>query len=355
MTVFGFLDPHLLAFPGGSVLESDIISYIDSLIPWQGIDKVDGVSVYAIRNLIERLQEDGHYPLRDRIKSVIDRFQIEYIQPQDVMLLWHGIASRFIPIEDYTGIDDVEFKDFTSSPKIEHDERSDLYVDILYKTIVLSNMPANIPSPPFTNVLITRGVHPPGPITVSVNIVSILENGSRIAYPSCPMSISGAILVADRADHLRKIKIEQMGEPGTVNEAALFAARLYSQYLHIGGDVPGGISRLDPGAGPPTKILHQLSLLHDYAELINTTSDPGDVQRWLRERGVDVSSESPADERNSYFRNARTWDDGAGNSYFSLHSRPSNHTSFNRCVRIYFKIDRKNKKALVGWIGPKPA
>jgi hypothetical protein len=86
---------------------------------------------------------------------------------------------------------------------------------------------------------------------------------------------------------------------------------------------------------------------------LRSNSNPGDVQSWLRSHGVNVSSEDSQAENGKGFRDARTWDDGVSSSYFTLHTRPNNNTGFNRCLRIYFKINEDGIVS-IGWIGPKP-
>jgi hypothetical protein len=58
---------------------------------------------------------------------------------------------------------------------------------------------------------------------------------------------------------------------------------------------------------------------------------------------------SPAEQK------ARTWDDGAGAKRgFNFHLKPSEATSPDRCVRVYFEYDEKRSKTIVGWIGKHP-
>ena len=143
--------------------------------------------------------------------------------------------------------------------------------------------------------------------------------------------------------------------PATVEEAVLQAMEKHGGLLRFGRDVNDGIRTLAPDAGPPDKILSYLDALADLA----ATKDKGTLGtttvKWLEDRGVICTGESETIRNDKHERKLRTWDDGSGAArYFELHLKPSDATSPDRCVRIYFDYDQALKKTVVAWVGRKP-
>lgn len=138
--------------------------------------------------------------------------------------------------------------------------------------------------------------------------------------------------------------------PATVMEAVDFARNQHPNELLFGGDVENGVRGLAPNAGPPEKVLTYLRQLAEMSKAREAYGLGKSVVSWLKERGVEASTESETTRKAGGYR----FDDGGGSSEFELHLKPSNATSPDRCVRIYFKFSEKNSKVIVGWVGRHP-
>jgi len=68
----------------------------------------------------------------------------------------------------------------------------------------------------------------------------------------------------------------------------------------------------------------------------------------------DKATESDTIRNNKDQMKRRSWHDGLISREFELHMKPSDATSPNRCVRIYFDWDQGRQKVVIGWIGRKP-
>ena len=140
----------------------------------------------------------------------------------------------------------------------------------------------------------------------------------------------------------------------TVEDAVLQAMETLGN-LAFGRDVDDGIEGLAPDAGPPMKIFRYLESLSGMTTELHAGSLGTTQHQWLRDRGVDVSGESRTDRNSPTHIAKRTWDDGSGTRrVFESHLKPSDSTSPDRCVRIYFDYDEPTQKTIVGWVGRHP-
>lgn len=151
------------------------------------------------------------------------------------------------------------------------------------------------------------------------------------------------------------IKPDELFVPETVAEAVEAARKRFSTELIFGNDVAEGVLSLAADAGPPDKILDYLEIL---GEMTKTMNGPGlgkSIWLWLQEWGVYGSDEDPAVRNQRAHRDRRSWDNGQGEStYFDKHLKPTDGTSPDRCVRIYFEYNKTLMKTVVGWVGRHP-
>jgi cell division protein FtsB len=148
---------------------------------------------------------------------------------------------------------------------------------------------------------------------------------------------------------------DEQRKPESVKQAVEIARRRFAGELLFGADVRQGIDGLAADAGPPEKILDYLEVL---AEMTRSKRSEGlgkSMWLWLQDFGVNGSDEEQQTRTNRAMRTKRTWDNGSGERvYFDAHLKPSDGTSPDRCVRIYFKYDEAHGKTLIGWVGRHP-
>jgi hypothetical protein len=143
--------------------------------------------------------------------------------------------------------------------------------------------------------------------------------------------------------------------PATVEEAVLVAMDRYDSTLIFGASVNEGMKTVAPDAGPPDKILSYLRGLSELTEARRAGPLGTTAIKWLGSRGIIASGESETVLNSAKEQQARTWDDGAGTRRpFNFHLKPSEATSPDRCVRIYFDYDEKRGKTVVAWVGKHP-
>lgn len=142
--------------------------------------------------------------------------------------------------------------------------------------------------------------------------------------------------------------------PETVAEAVERARKTLAGELIFGADVGEGVESLATDAGPPAKVLGFLSGLSEMVLERRRGPLGKNVTVWLSERGFTSSGESTTTRNNDAEMGKRTWHDGNEKRPFFLHMKPSDGTSPDRCVRIYFDWNEEAQKVMVGWVGRHP-
>jgi hypothetical protein len=151
-----------------------------------------------------------------------------------------------------------------------------------------------------------------------------------------------------------QIEPDRVTPPATVVEAFERAKASLSDSLTFGDDCERGVIGLNESAGPPDKILSWLEKLAEVSRRKKAGTLGMSTLKWLRDQGLRVSADSETNANNPTERAKRTWHDGKSHRYFDSHLKPSDGTSPDRCVRIYFEWIEEEKQYAVGWIGRHP-
>jgi len=151
---------------------------------------------------------------------------------------------------------------------------------------------------------------------------------------------------------------EIMPEPApqldSVQQAVALAREEFGNELIFGGDVDDGVGDLAPDAGPPDKIYEQLKILAGMTRLRRSGGLGRTMIDWLTQSGAKASTESDTVRNSQAEIQKRTWHDGTRSRHFDAHLKPSEGTSPDRCVRIYFDYDDASQMTLFGCVGRHP-
>lgn len=142
--------------------------------------------------------------------------------------------------------------------------------------------------------------------------------------------------------------------PATMIEAVERARREFAGILEFGKSVSDGVGDLAPSAGPPDKILDYLRALSEMAIERRAGSLGTNMVKWLSAKGYSVSLESETTQNSKSEMTKRRWHDGREIHQFNLHMKPTESTSPDKCVRIYFDWDSVKEMIVIGWIGRHP-
>ena len=144
--------------------------------------------------------------------------------------------------------------------------------------------------------------------------------------------------------------------PATVADAIKIAKSTLSGSLIIASESEKEWLELNPSAGPPEKILRYLQTL---ARMSDILSEEGaslgmSIPIWLRKQNVECSVDSKTGKEakaEKIFRKRQI----EGQIFdCEFHAKPSDGTSPDMCVRIYFCITESKPKVRVGYIGRHP-
>ena len=163
-----------------------------------------------------------------------------------------------------------------------------------------------------------------------------------------------AMLEWAKKESVEDIPPDEEVPPATVAAAVEKAKKKYGSLLVFGDDVEAGVIFLADDAGPPDKILDYLRGLAELATALRKGALGASKVKWLEDRGFHVSGESDTIRNSKAEMKLRTWHDGQVRREFEFHMKPSDATSPDRCVRIYFDWDQDLRKVVIGWVGRKP-
>ena len=157
-----------------------------------------------------------------------------------------------------------------------------------------------------------------------------------------------------QADEEDEIPPESETPIESVQDAVDRARETFGDTLLFGADVDSGVEDLAEDAGPPERIYTYLKTL---AEMTRKRTSEGlgkDMVQWLRDEGLKASGESESILNDQAEMRKLTWHDGQHRRQFENHLKPTDATSNDRCVRIYFDFDEDVQKTVVAYVGRHP-
>lgn len=154
------------------------------------------------------------------------------------------------------------------------------------------------------------------------------------------------------ADSLLMEEAATEAPPSTVAEAVERAHSRFGDQLVFPDDLESQIATLNASAGPPSKIFEHLSALNDLASKLADEDGLGmSIPIWLRSKNIECSGESETIKKSKTARDARTFSVSGEQTYCEFHTKPSDGTSPDRCVRIYFDKADSGIRVRIGYIG----
>ncbi|MGK7869543.1 hypothetical protein [Falsiroseomonas sp. E2-1-a20] len=161
-----------------------------------------------------------------------------------------------------------------------------------------------------------------------------------------------ALIIAERAGSEQVGVADRELPPETVSEAVSIARRDLAGSLLIAPESEKEWLNLNQTAGPPEKILRYLRTLGRLSNLLASGQPLGDtIPIWLGKNGLTCSIDSQTSRRNRADRAFRTRIINGEMVECEYHAKPSDGTSPDMCVRIYFGIVDVAPRVRVGYIG----
>lgn len=132
-----FIDPGMLASPARNCSLEQFDNYVSHLVKWKELKDCDWASVYISGRTMQMLREENKYPLWDDIKSIIGTYQIDYIQPKDIVNLVDSFLEKFQKIEDALNVLDILFSEHSTDPELSQEGG---IREILFETLALMSL-----------------------------------------------------------------------------------------------------------------------------------------------------------------------------------------------------------------------
>lgn len=79
-----YLEPYIFAINPEQIDKATFEKYINTLIEWKDFKDMDWGKIYLLSATYEYLYSNGYYPFTDRIKSLIDEYEITYVSTNDI-------------------------------------------------------------------------------------------------------------------------------------------------------------------------------------------------------------------------------------------------------------------------------
>lgn len=130
-----FIDPIIIATPHYGCTKIKFEEYIKQLLEWQELRECEWSKIFLSAKTINVLFAENRYPIWDEVEKIINNFEIDYIQPKDIVVLVDSFLEKFIKIEEWLGLEEFIYENTLLSPNFV--STSEPFKSILGETLVL--------------------------------------------------------------------------------------------------------------------------------------------------------------------------------------------------------------------------
>ncbi|HUX59889.1 MAG TPA: hypothetical protein VMV32_01145 [Ignavibacteriaceae bacterium] len=132
-----FIDPYIFAFDKDTFTKEQLEEFINNLIDWKKLIDLNWGRVYKPTDTFDILFKYKLYPLVDGLKELVNKYNIDYIQPEEIDKIVNSVLNKLPTIEDYSGINDILID--TDNLNIQSN-RNDDFIHILKKLVTILKM-----------------------------------------------------------------------------------------------------------------------------------------------------------------------------------------------------------------------
>lgn len=132
-----FMDPYIFSFDKETLTRDQLDDFIDNLIDWKKLIDLNWGRVFKPTETFDILFKHNLYPYVDGLKELVAKFNVDYIQPEEIDKIINSVLSKLPLVEDFVEIKDV---------LIERDSfcvlgnRNEDFVHVLKKLVVILNL-----------------------------------------------------------------------------------------------------------------------------------------------------------------------------------------------------------------------
>lgn len=102
-----FVDPYIFSFNKDTLTKDQLEEFIENLIDWKKLIDLNWGRVFKPTETFDILFKNNLYPYVESLKELIDKYKIDYIQPEEIDKIVNSVLNKLPLIEDYSEINDV--------------------------------------------------------------------------------------------------------------------------------------------------------------------------------------------------------------------------------------------------------
>lgn len=129
-----YIDPYIFAFNKDTFTKEQLEEFIHNLINWKDLIDLNWGRVFKPNETFDILFKHKLYPLVDGLKELVDKYHIDYIQPEEIDKIVNSILNKIPTIEEHSGINDILID--TDNLKL-IDNRNEDFIQILKKLVAI--------------------------------------------------------------------------------------------------------------------------------------------------------------------------------------------------------------------------
>ncbi len=102
-----FIDPYVFSLNKETITKKQLEEFIENLVDWKKLIDLNWGCVFKPNETFEVLFKYNLFPYIDNIKELVDKYDIDYIQPEEIDKIINSILNKLPLLEDYCKISDI--------------------------------------------------------------------------------------------------------------------------------------------------------------------------------------------------------------------------------------------------------
>ncbi len=182
-----FLEPYIFAIDPENTEQITFEKYINSLTEWEEFSKMEWGQIFLLSDTYDCLFKNGFYPFTDKLKTLIQKYNISHIGINDVDRILNQFLIKFPTIEQQIDIPLYEIKNVNT--KFDLSSRPDIFNQELFQLAGLISLKNKLNSESEdNNIIFTKDLSGSIEFETEFDFMlddSVLESEKLIARYSC--------------------------------------------------------------------------------------------------------------------------------------------------------------------------
>jgi hypothetical protein len=174
-----FIDPYIFAFDKDTFTKDQLEEFIENLIDWKKLIDLNWGRVFKPTETFDILFKHKLYPLVDGLKELVDKYNIDYIQPEEIDKIVNSVLNKLPTIEDFSEIKDI----LIDNDNLEISEnRNEDFIHVLKKLVTILKINCTINKKrEDENIILSKELN--SPLIKFDALISIVDSIHNIDLP----------------------------------------------------------------------------------------------------------------------------------------------------------------------------